>query len=233
MAEHPIDTRVDPRTAALCTARKRGSGEPCRAIAVTGKTKCRFHGGLSLSGAANGNYKHGRYSKDLLTQTAARAEEARTNPQLLSLSDDIALIEARIAEVLQGMGTGESGESWRELRGALDAFSRAMASGDMAAMSTHFHAMRTLVLQGADQAKAWAEVRRLEETRCKLIQTEVKTLQGLQQMITLQQHMLMVGAQTDAMIRAVLAHADTETGRKILRDMQAEFERLSTLKEAP
>jgi hypothetical protein len=215
----------------ICTGHKRRTGEPCGQVAVRGKTKCRLHGGLSLSGAANGNYKHGRYSKDLLTQTAARAEEARTNPQLLSVSDDIALIEARIAEVLQAMGTGESGESWRDLKGALDAFSRAMASGDMAGMSTHFATMRKVVTQGSDQARAWAEVRRLEETRCKLVQTEVKTLQGLQQMITIQQHMLMVGAQTDAMIRAVLAHADTETGRKILRDMQTEFDRLATLKE--
>jgi DNA-binding GntR family transcriptional regulator len=178
---------------------------------------------------ANGNFKHGRYSKDLLTAMAARVDEARGNPELLSVSDDIALVEARIAEVLRQLGTGESGAAWQALKRALGEFSAALARGDMAGMTTHFEAMQALVKEGSGTARAWEELRRLEETRCKLVQTEMKTLQGLQQMMTIQQHLLLVSAQTDAVVQAVRAHADEGTGRKILMDVQAEFTRLATL----
>jgi hypothetical protein len=216
---------------ALLCAGHNSAGELCEGIAIRGKTKCRKHGGRSLSGVAHPNYKHGRYSRDLPTAMARRAAEARGNPELLSVSDDIALVEARIAEVLAGLGTGESGATWLGLKRTLEEFSVALARGDMAGMSQHFQAMRTLVKDGSSTALAWQELRRLEETRCKLVQTEMKTLQGLQQMLTMQQHLLLVSAQTDAWVQAVWAHADTDTGRRILRDAMAEGTRLATLKE--
>ena len=200
-------------------------------VAVRGKTVCRFHGGLSLSGAANGNYRHGRYAKDMPTQLAARYAEARTNPRLLSLSDDVALAEAHLAELLARVETGESAACWQELRTTLDAFSGALASGDLAAVDLHFTTMRTLVERGSAGAGVWEEIRRVWETRCKLVQTEIKTLTSLQQMITVQQHMLMLGAVTDAVVQAVQQHADTQSGRKILMEVQAEFTRLATLEE--
>jgi hypothetical protein len=214
--------------AVLCNGHN-GAGELCEAIAIKGKTKCRKHGGRSLSGLAHPNFKTGRYSKDLPTQMALRAAEARGNPELLSVSDDIALIETRIAEVLTQLGTGESGGTWLALKRRIDEFHVAMTRGDMAGMNEHFQAMRALVREGASTALAWQELRRLEEVRCKLVQTEMKTLQGLQQMLTMQQHLLAVSAQTDAWVQAVKAHADPDTGRRILRDAQAEGDRLATL----
>jgi hypothetical protein len=214
--------------ALLCNAHN-SAGALCEGIAIRGKTKCRKHGGLSLSGRASPTYKHGRYSKDLLTGMAARVDEARGNPELLSVSDDIALIEARIAEVLRQLGTGESGAAWQDLQRTLAEFQVALARGDTAGMNTHFTQMQQLVQAGSGTARAWEELRRLEETRCKLVQTEMKTLQGLQQLITIQQHLLLVSAQTEAVVQAVHTHADTATGRKILMAVQAEFARLATL----
>jgi hypothetical protein len=214
--------------ALLCNAHN-SAGELCEGIAIKGKTKCRKHGGRSLSGRASPTYKHGRYSKDLLTGLAARVDEARGNPELLSVSDDIALIEGRIAEVLQQLGTGESGAAWQDLQKTLAEFQVALARGDTAGMNTHFAAMQHLVRAGSGTARAWEELRRLEETRCKLVHTEMKTLQGLQQLMTIQQHLLLVSAQTEAVVQAVQAHTDTATGRKILMAVQAEFTRLATL----
>ena len=232
MDEHLIDTAVrrDPRTAPLCTGHKR-DGSRCRRIAIRGKTKCRLHGGRSLSGAANGNFRHGRYSKDLPTQLVARYEAARANPRLLSLSDDVAVAEARLATLLASVETGESAACWQALRTTLDAFSTALAGGDLAAMDTHFKALRTLVERGQAGAGVWEDIRRVWETRCKLVQTEIKTLTSLQQMITVQQHMLMLGAVTEAVTQAVQTHADTQSGRRILMDIQHEFTRLATLEE--
>ena len=55
-----------------CGAKTR-SGAPCKSAPVTGRRRCRMHGGAPGSGAPsgsrNGNFKHGRYSAEM---TAAR-----------------------------------------------------------------------------------------------------------------------------------------------------------------
>lgn len=56
-----------------CGARTR-SGEPCRSPAVTGKTRCRMHGGAKGSGAPVGNrnaLKHGVFTHDGIAERTA------------------------------------------------------------------------------------------------------------------------------------------------------------------
>jgi hypothetical protein len=54
--------------ASRCGARTR-SGAPCKSARVSGRRRCRMHGGADGSGAPsgprNGNYKHGRYTKEV------------------------------------------------------------------------------------------------------------------------------------------------------------------------
>jgi hypothetical protein len=64
-----------------CGARSR-SGSLCRAPAVSGKKRCRMHGGTPGSGAPRGNknaLKHAAYRKEALQRRAACAliREAR------------------------------------------------------------------------------------------------------------------------------------------------------------
>ena len=51
-----------------CGARTR-SGAPCKSAPVSGRRRCRMHGGADGSGAPkgdkNGNYKHGRYTEEV------------------------------------------------------------------------------------------------------------------------------------------------------------------------
>lgn len=51
-----------------CGARTR-SGELCKSAPVTGRRRCRMHGGAAGSGAPtgprNGNFRHGRYTKEV------------------------------------------------------------------------------------------------------------------------------------------------------------------------
>ena len=58
-----------------CHARTR-RGTPCRQPAVSGKTRCRMHGGAEQSGGQPGNrnaFRHGRYSAKVM---ACRREVA-------------------------------------------------------------------------------------------------------------------------------------------------------------
>ncbi len=47
----------------ICGAKTR-NGSPCQKPPLLGKTRCRLHGGLSLSGADHPNYQHGRCTKE-------------------------------------------------------------------------------------------------------------------------------------------------------------------------
>jgi hypothetical protein len=61
---HPAETG-SVSTYDRCGARTR-SGEPCKSAPVTGRRRCRMHGGAEGSGGArNGNFRHGRYTKEV------------------------------------------------------------------------------------------------------------------------------------------------------------------------
>ena len=65
----PTDTTAVSQ-AIRCGAKTR-SGAPCNSSPVTGRRRCRMHGGADGSGAPkgerNGNFKHGRYSEEVQT----------------------------------------------------------------------------------------------------------------------------------------------------------------------
>ena len=196
-----------------------------------GKTVCYMHGGTTPVGFGLPQTKTGTYSKVIPVRLRAKYHEAISSPRLLSLSNDIAMAESRLADLFTRVDMGESGALWQDLREALDSFALAQATGDIPAMNRHFATMQQLVQQGSNDYAAWAEIYKVWESRCKLIQQETKTLLSMQQMVTSQQLAVYFGVITDAITRAVVAHADEQSGRKILATISAEFARISDLEE--
>lgn len=66
-------------SAMVCGAKTR-TGAACKNRPVTGKQRCRMHGGASPSGEGHWNYKHGFYSKE---ERRKRAEARRFMRMLL------------------------------------------------------------------------------------------------------------------------------------------------------
>ncbi|MCB9150722.1 MAG: hypothetical protein H6641_18365 [Caldilineaceae bacterium] len=97
-----------------CTARSKRSGERCKKAAMRGRNVCMFHGGKTPRGVASGSFKTGRYSQHLPTRLAARYCEAQNDQKLLDLHEEIALIDARIADMLDGLtgDTARDNEKW-------------------------------------------------------------------------------------------------------------------------
>lgn len=214
---------------AQCTAKAKHTQERCRDSAMRGKKVCWHHGGKSLSGMASPSYKTGKYSKVLPVRLQQTYEEARANPRLLSLTDDIAAAESRLADLFQRVDTGESGALWQTLGETLEDFNAALAKNALPAMHQHLATLRRLITQGRDDYAAWAEIQALWETRCKLTLTEQKTLVAMQQMISTEQLMVYLGVITNAITRCVTAHAEPDASRAILGDLATEFKQLTVL----
>jgi len=70
-----------------CRAHSKRTGQPCRAPAVKGWKVCRMHGagGGAPSGQANGNYRHGRRTKESMQMKAALRELLRDSRRTVAL----------------------------------------------------------------------------------------------------------------------------------------------------
>ena len=80
------------RKARRCGARTR-AGHPCKQAAVTGRARCRMHGGAKGSGGPhgerNGNFKTGLWTREsLATRKAMRAKVREIRKLLGSSSAD-------------------------------------------------------------------------------------------------------------------------------------------------
>ena len=95
-----------------CTAKSKRTGKQCKGWSVPGRTVCYQHGGATPRGMALPQTKTGRYSRDLPTRLAARYQESLSDPDLLALREEIALIDARLGDLLKRVDSGESGVLW-------------------------------------------------------------------------------------------------------------------------
>ena len=83
-ANHPRNTGPmlsSPR----CGASTR-SGKPCRSPAVSGKRRCRMHGGAPGSGAPRGNknaFKHGLFTREAIAERRQLGELMRRSQELI------------------------------------------------------------------------------------------------------------------------------------------------------
>src|SRR4051794_9668724 len=97
-----------------CGARTR-SGSPCRSPAVSGKRRCRMHGGAAGSGAPegkrNGRYRHGLYGREWLELKKALRELPRATDALAPITAN-----AEIQLCLGAEGYGEQFASPRHRR---------------------------------------------------------------------------------------------------------------------
>jgi hypothetical protein len=199
---------------------------------MVGKTVCRLHGGKSLSGLAHPGFTSGKYSKDLPARLVARYEEARDDPQLASVREEIGLVEARLHELLQRLDDGDLGPQWVQLAAAWRQYKAALEAGDaLTALAT-----RTVLDQGleagAQEFLLWHELSKKIEQLRQLRQTEHKRLVDMQQLITAERANVLLGALLAIMQQAVRTHTDPATARVLLSAMSAGVRRLATRPES-
>lgn len=190
-----------------------GSGRPCKNWAMHGRTKCPKHGGKSpAGGVSHPAFKHGKYSQFVPRGIKTTYENGLRNPDLLSMNDELAVLDARAAQLLQRIETGESEERWKLVQEAMRTVLSFQAQGDDENVEEAISELAKLVFAGGDY-DAWREIMAAYDTRRKISNTERARRVAAEQSISVAQLMAFVAAMssivvshvTDPVARAAIA----------------------------
>ena len=201
-----------------CHAKSKRSQERCKRWATPGREVCRMHGGRTLMGLAAPRLQTGRYSKFLPTRLAAEYARAAHDPELRALRHELAVVDARINDLLRRVDTGEAGGLWRQARAAWQTFKQAQAETRPLLQARAAGELDGLLEQAVGDYAAWHDILQLIEQRRKLVESEAKRLVAMQQMMSKEQAMLWLGTVVAILKRHI---ADRETLQKISLDLSA------------
>jgi hypothetical protein len=200
-----------------CAAKSKQTGRQCKKQAVPGKRVCRIHGGATPVGIASHAFRHGRYSKYLPTNMLPRYRQAYDDPNLLALNEEIALVDARLADLLVRVDQGESGALWLELRSAHHDLLQ--ARHDTAKLAAALERIGNLIQRGATDTSFSKEIGEQIEQRRRLVESERRRLVELQQYMSYEQALGMA----QALLEAIRTHVED---RKVLSAISTEFARI-------
>lgn len=185
--------------------------------------RCRLHGGKSLSGIAHPKFKHGRRSKSIPARLMGSYSEALTDPQLLELGDEVALIDARLNDMLTRVEQGDSPDLWHQLRATYKDLHKAIfVEVDQTQMIAALNVMERLINRGIADWAAWQEIQNTIEQRRRLVESERKRLDQMEQLVTVSEMMVLASA----LLSSVQIHV---TDRRALAAISADFTRLVTI----
>ena len=200
-----------------CTAKAKSTGAQCQRNAMA-NGKCWVHGGPTPRGFALPHTIHGRHSKDLPTRLAGRYTASLSDPDLLNLSEEIALTDAFIEDARRGLDHGESGRLFSELKSVWDAFTAAQRMKDTDGMQHAIAEIGTLIRHGVASYAARNEAADLIERRRKLVDSEGKRRVAMQDSITSEKAILLVSVMLESVVRNV---HDTDALARITADFGA------------
>lgn len=183
-----------------CGANRSGTDAVCMRSAMA-NGRCSMHGGKAARGAGNHNYKHGRYSAYLPRGLRQQYEAARHDEDLLSLADEIAVADVRIAVLMGELEDGGGKDRWEKVR-TLVKKQRTSAGLSGPARDIADELCKLVDTQAADES-AWEGIDSWFETRRRLSDTERKRLESMQTNMSLEQVLTLIGALHDTLARHV------------------------------
>jgi hypothetical protein len=141
-----------------------------------------------------------------------RYHEAEADTEYLALKAEVALLDARLLDILKRVDSGESSRIWGQLRDAVTNLDTAQLIGDEVGIRFAVAGIKKLVNAGAADWAAWKDVRSLVQERKVLVESERKRLVEAQQLIQVDQAMSLLALLVDA-VREV---ADDRTLRHVV-----------------
>jgi cell pole-organizing protein PopZ len=139
---------------------------------------------------ASGTFKTGKYSRVLPRRMSAAYEASQNDETLLALTNEIHLLDARLADLLAKVDSGESGTVWQRLTAANAELNRARTANDNDQIVATIREIQGLISRGSHDSAAWAAVERVVQQRRRLVESERKRAVELGTVMTSQQAMM-------------------------------------------
>jgi len=205
-----------------------------------GNGGCRVHGGGKGAqwGISNPNYKTGKYSKVLSKNLIPDYDKARTNPEYLKLNDEIALVDARLVNLLASVEGKSSSLIFSNLSSVVSKIERsqraivrarnisdeeqrqkALENANIDYLDAVTEVVR-LIKTGSKEWYIWEDITELIERRRRLVETERKLLVDMQMLVHTQDVIVLLDAVMESVRRNV-------TDRSIRQSIQSDFVRLT------
>jgi DnaJ-domain-containing protein 1 len=194
----------------ICGVRKRSKtsgtgGWPCEDKCTIGRDQCRRHGSSNARGADSNFFKHGRYSKVLEgTSLQDSYQDARNDPELLALTEEIAVDVARLQELFAKLNKGEAANVWENALASIIAFRKALVQGITGEeLVARVDNLQMLFTNGINEYSAWDEIMRVQTHVRKLVVAENKHRESMQYFITVERAQVMNAIWLEAVRRIV------------------------------
>ncbi len=205
-----------------CQAWNPVDGRQCMRRALKGKRVCKKDGGASLAGIAHPNYQGKGYSRYMPDPIAPAFQRALNDPDLLALNVDIATVEALIDDVMHRVTNGDPVALFKQMRNLWGSLWAATAREDSSGIRRIRGQFTNLLEEGAAQAAAVDTLLDLTEQKRKLVDTEGKRREKMQEYVRAEE----VAVAYRALGLAVKKHEDDPVKLAAIAD---EFERLVAL----
>jgi len=172
----------------ICGAKRRNKDATCQSTVLLPSGRCRIHGGKTPGGMENANYKHGKYSRYRLKsdELHKRFMQAIEDQNLLSLREDVALIDVKIGEIVE---TIHEPASWDEAHKAFERLRLAVTQKDAGHMNAALQDLEQSFDSFKGEKAAWDDLLRILDHRRKLVESERKRMVELQQYVAVERIM--------------------------------------------
>jgi len=199
--------QVNPK----CWAKNR-QGVQCGRYALDGQQVCAYHGGKSLRGPAHPSFKDGSRSK-YVPRLDDKLNEALNDPALMEYRADVALLGARLNELLE---SGESALLWSRAASAVGRLRDAFQSGNGVNINAAFRELEDLTTRGLEDSIRWQEIYQVIESLTKTKEREVRRMVAMQQMISSEQLLAILGHIANAAKQSIRDPYDLRTFQKTI-----------------
>ena len=218
-------------------AGKKTNGDPCKAWAQHHSDYCvaceRKRSGQFKPGPLSPSYKHGRYAKVVPTKLLQAYQDGLSDPELLSQKDEVAVLRARLEQLIGRTETGESDAAWDSLKNAKHEFELHVSQSSPVSQQKAQDALQQimgLIDSGHSARLAWADVERLTALLDKLKASERKRLMEAKAFVTITEAIAMLQTITWTLKEIVPKEVeDKGAQQRILEGMANAVEQMLTM----
>jgi hypothetical protein len=145
------------------------------------------------AGPGHPAFKHGRYSRVIPKEIASLYHSGLSDPNILEMTDELALLGARTGQLMERTRLGESEARWDNAREAMRVVLSFQAQGDSENLEEALSELSKVIFAKTDH-EGWREVLSVIDLRRKISSVERARLQAAQQVVTVAQLLGFAGA---------------------------------------